>query len=65
ANAGGIDTVALGTDFDGFTDPPDDLDDPSKMPLLTQALLSAGLSEPEVEKVLGRNMERVLRAGWR
>lgn len=65
ANAGGIDTVALGTDFDGFTDPPDDLDDPSKMPLLTQALLTAGLSEPEVEKVLGRNMERVLRAGWR
>lgn len=63
--AGGIDTVAFGSDFDGFTDPPDDIKDVSQMPRLTAALLDAGLGEPDVEKVLGRNMERVLRAGWR
>lgn len=65
AAVGGIDAVAIGSDFDGFTDPPDDLDDPSHMPRLTHALLAAGLAEADVEKVLGRNWERVLRAGWR
>ncbi len=62
---GGIDTVAIGSDFDGFTDPPDDLEDISRMPKLTEALLNAGFSGTEIEKVLGLNMERVLRAGWR
>ncbi len=31
---GGIDAVAIGSDFDGFTDPPDDLKDISEMPRL-------------------------------
>jgi len=62
---GGIDSVAIGSDFDGFTDPPDDLKDISEMPRLTNALLEAGLGETEIEKILGINMERVLRNGWR
>ena len=62
---GGSDTVAIGSDFDGFTDPPDDIKDISQMPRLTDALLEAGFGEPEVEKILGKNMERVLRLGWR
>jgi len=62
---GGIDTVAIGSDFDGFTDPPDDLDDISQMPKLTQALLDAGIADAEIEKILGGNMIRVLREGWR
>ena len=65
ADIGGIDAVAFGSDFDGFTDPPDDIKDVSQMPRLTAALLDAGFSEADVEKILGRNMERVLRAGWR
>ena len=65
ADVGGIDTVAFGSDFDGFTDPPDDIKDVSQMPRLTDALLGAQFSEAEVEKILGKNMERVLRAGWR
>ena len=65
ADVGGIDTVAFGSDFDGFTDPPDDIKDISQMPRLTDALLAAQFSESDVEKILGRNMERVLRAGWR
>lgn len=64
-SAGGIDAVALGSDFDGFTDPPDDLVDPSDLPLLTEALLADGFCATEVEKILGRNMLRVLRDGWR
>jgi len=31
---GGIDTAAIGTDFDGFTDPPDDFSDPLMFPRL-------------------------------
>jgi membrane dipeptidase len=62
---GGIDSVAIGSDFDGFTDPPDDLKDIAEMPKLTETLLQAGFSGTEIEKILGLNMERVLRDGWR
>lgn len=65
AAVGGFDTVAIGSDLDGFTDPPDDLPDISRLPRLTEALDLAGLSSGEIEKVLGRNWERVLRDGWR
>jgi membrane dipeptidase len=61
---GGIETVALGTDFDGFTDPPDDLPDPASLPLLTEALLADGFSELDAEMILGGNAIRVLREGW-
>ncbi len=57
--------MAFGSDFDGFTDPPDDLKDISQMPKLTQALLDAGFGDTEIERILGLNMERVLREGWR
>lgn len=65
ADQGGIEVVALGTDFDGFTDPPDDLPDPSHLPALTDALLGAGFSERDVERILGGNALRVLEEGWR
>ena len=65
ADVGGIDTVAFGSDFDGFTDPPDDIKDISQIPRLTDALLEAQFSESDVERILGKNMERVLRMGWR
>lgn len=65
ADVGGIGAVAFGSDFDGFTDPPDDVKDISELPRLTDALLNAQFSESDVEKILGKNMERVLRMGWR
>ena len=60
----GEDHVAIGSDFDGFTDPPDDLEDASKLPLLTQRLLSDGLSPEQTRKILGGNAVRVIREGW-
>lgn len=63
-NAGGIECVAIGTDFDGFTDPPNDLKDPEEMPRLTDALLKAGFSSTETEKILGQNALRTLKNGW-
>ena len=63
-NIGGIDCVAVGSDFDGFTDPPDDLKDPADMPQLTDALLQANFTLTEIEKILGENILRVLKYGW-
>jgi membrane dipeptidase len=61
---GGEDHVGLGSDFDGFADPPDDLHDAEQMPRLTQRLLSDGHSEERVKKILGGNARRVLCEGW-
>lgn len=61
---GGIEAAAFGSDFDGFTDPPDDLADHSMLPNVTAALLKAGFSFADVEKVLGGNVRRVIEQGW-
>lgn len=61
---GGIDHVGIGTDFDGITDPPDDLKDASKLPLLTQRLLAEGYAAEDIKKIWGENALRVLREGW-
>ena len=63
-NIAGEDAVGLGTDFDGFTTPPEDLKDASEMPRLTQRLLSDGYSARTICKILGGNALRVLRDGW-
>jgi membrane dipeptidase len=63
-NVGGIDHVAVGSDFDGFTDPPDDLKDASELPKLTQRLIAEGYHREEIEKIWGTNALRVLREGW-
>lgn len=63
--AGTWDTVAIGTDFDGFTDPPDEVKDASRLPAVTRMLLSKGLSNSIVQKIIGGNARRVLREGWR
>ncbi len=55
----------LGTDFDGFTDPPDDVEDASRMPDVTRMLLERGVSEADVQKILGGNAQRILETGWR
>ncbi len=60
----GIDHVAVGTDFDGFTDPPDDIPDAASLPKLTQRLIAEGYSESEIAKIWGGNVLRVLREGW-
>jgi membrane dipeptidase len=60
----GIEHVAFGSDFDGFTDPPDDLRDASELPKLTQRLVAEGLSPQDIKKILGANGLRVLRQGW-
>ena len=63
-NVGGADCVGIGTDFDGFATPPEDLDNASRMPRLTQRLVADGHSEALIRKILGENALRALREGW-
>jgi membrane dipeptidase len=58
----GIDHIGIGSDFDGISAPPQGLEDVSRMPYLTAALLKHGYSEKDIRKILGENYLRVIRA---
>jgi membrane dipeptidase len=57
--AAGIDHVGLGSDFDG-ANMPYGMEDASKLPKITEALLQKGYSEGDVKKILGENTLRVM-----
>jgi membrane dipeptidase len=57
----GIDHVGIGSDFDGVSTLPEQLEDVSAYPLITQALLDRGYQEEEILKILGGNLLRVMR----
>ena len=57
----GIDHVGLGSDFDGIDSTPEQLEDVSKYPLITQELLNRGYKPDQIRKVLGENFMRVFR----
>jgi membrane dipeptidase len=58
----GVDYVGIGSDFDGITSTPQQLDDVTKYPLITKALLEKGYSKKDIFKILGGNFIRVLKA---
>ncbi|MBN2136132.1 MAG: dipeptidase [Acidobacteria bacterium] len=58
---GGEDCVGLGSDFDGTHFLPQGLEDVTKMPLLTDEMLKRGWSKDIIQKILGKNMLRVLK----
>ena len=53
----GVEHVALGSDFDGSTTVPFDT---SGLVQITQGLLDAGFSEPEVAAIMGGNVRDLL-----
>jgi membrane dipeptidase len=55
----GVDHVGLGSDFDGAVMPLG-LEDASKLPMITSALLAKGYPERDVQKILGGNLLRVM-----
>jgi len=57
----GVDYVGLGSDFDGVSSLPVGLDDVSKLPNITRALLERGYSAADIRKILGGNLLRVMR----
>lgn len=58
----GPDHVGLGSDFDGINSAPQQLDDVSDFPYITQALLKRGYSPKDIRKILGGNFIRLLKA---
>lgn len=61
ADVAGMDHIGLGSDFDGVSVLPAQLEDVSCFPLITQALLDRGYEAEEIKKVLGENIIRVMR----
>jgi membrane dipeptidase len=55
----GADHVGLGSDFDG-ANMPEGMEDASKLPKITEALLRKGYSESDIRKILGENTLRIL-----
>jgi membrane dipeptidase len=55
----GAEHVGLGSDFDG-ADMPDGMEDCSKLPKITEALLRKGYSDGDIRKILGENTLRVM-----
>jgi membrane dipeptidase len=58
----GVDHVGIGSDFDGISSSPQQLDDVTDLPNFTKALLQRGYTKKDVEKILGRNFIRVFQA---
>ncbi len=57
----GIDAIGIGSDFDGVECTPQGLDDVSKFPNLTRALLEKGYSANDIKKIYGENTLRLMR----
>jgi membrane dipeptidase len=55
----GADHVGLGSDFDGAS-MPTGMEDVSKLPKITEALLRKGYSDDDIRKILGENTLRIL-----
>ena len=58
----GIEHVGIGSDFDGIGGVSRGLEDISKLPALTAALLERGYSEQDIQKIMGENFLRVIRS---
>ncbi len=58
----GVDHVGLGSDFDGVDVLPDQLEDVSCFPNITQELLRRGYRREQIQRVLGGNVLRALRS---
>ncbi|HEY0750706.1 MAG TPA: membrane dipeptidase, partial [Chitinophagaceae bacterium] len=60
-NLVGVDYVGLGSDFDGISAAPLELDGVEDFPLITKALKERGYNNREIKKILGGNFLRVFK----
>lgn len=58
----GVDHVGLGSDYDGINSTPQHLDTVVDYPLITKELLARGYSNKDINKILGGNFLRLLKA---
>ncbi|HUE70473.1 MAG TPA: dipeptidase [Pirellulaceae bacterium] len=57
----GIDHVGLGSDYDGITKVPAQLEDVSTYPLITQELLNRGYKPEDIHKIMSGSILRVMK----
>ena len=57
----GVDCVGIGSDYDGISRAPKQLEDVSCYPYITQEMLNRGYKADDIKKVMGGNVLRVLR----
>jgi membrane dipeptidase len=57
----GIDAIGIGSDYDGVECVPEQMDDVSKFPVLTRALLERGYTAADIKKIYGGNTLRLMR----
>ena len=57
----GIDHVGIGSDYDGVSLLPEQLDDVSTYPVITQELLNRGYTAPQIHQIMSGNILRVMR----
>lgn len=58
----GVNHVGLGSDFDGVSSTPQQLDDVTAFPLITEELIKRGYKKKDIKKILGENFIRVWKA---
>jgi membrane dipeptidase len=55
----GVETVGIGSDFDGIPDTPSGMEDVSKLPAIRDELKRRGYSDADIRKIMGENLMRV------
>lgn len=60
ADVAGVETVGVGSDFDGIDRTPIGLEDAGKFSSLSEALLEAGFNAQEVDQIMYKNFMRLL-----
>jgi membrane dipeptidase len=62
--SGTYDNIGIGTDFDGLACAPIDLYKASQLKNLINAMEKSGISKEDINKILYKNTQRVLKNGW-
>jgi membrane dipeptidase len=62
AKVAGVEHVGLGSDFDGVSVLPTQLEDVSCYPYITQGLIDRGYTDAEIQGILGGNLMRVFQS---
>lgn len=57
----GIDHAGLGSDYDGINSTPEQLEDVSCYPVITQELINRDYAKEKIQKILGGNLLRVMK----
>ncbi|HMC21464.1 MAG TPA: dipeptidase, partial [Thermoanaerobaculia bacterium] len=52
----GVDTVGIGSDFDGIGETPQGMEDVSKLPAIRAELKKRGYTEADIRKIMGENL---------